>query len=360
MIPFEIQSYAFTQHAMRELRAHTDNWADARKATAPAGLLGREGHEHMRTMASEMLQRQAHWPFHLAGDSGARLFNHRAWISWRVLALLELPSLTLCELPSLSKDLQALIEVTRADAPTGESLSAETVQDTLVSFLHDPACDHFKGRWLRHALKLTGASEDAVVEERLMQAVAHAFTVLQSLCNQRGEHATASITPRFVACAALFLHLQDCHYTKTVDDWQPFHVQQRSSRATQSTVRLKRYVTSEQLGDDVNTPLTQFPRCCEHLTSTLNPQVHAIATPPVLCWLCGAGFSSKHALFRHTRAAHGDYAEYRKHLFWLAQELGFQPLLPWQKTAHVCEFLFLPVLLHSRQRSHRMVRREKR
>ena len=129
MIPFEIQSYAFTQHAMRELRAHTDNWADARKATAPSGLLGREGHEHMRTMASDMLERQNHWPFHLAGDSGARLFNHRAWISWRLLALLELPSLTLCELPSLSKDLQALIEVTRSNAQTSESFSAQTGQD---------------------------------------------------------------------------------------------------------------------------------------------------------------------------------------------------------------------------------------
>ena len=90
LITFEIQSYAFTQPAMRELRAHTDNWADARKATAPSGLLGRAGQEHIRTMASEMLERQAHWPFHLAGDSGACLFNHRAWISWRLLALLDM------------------------------------------------------------------------------------------------------------------------------------------------------------------------------------------------------------------------------------------------------------------------------
>ena len=94
LIPFEIQSYAFAQHAMRELRAHTNRWTDAQKNAAPSGLLGRAGQEHTRTMASEMLEKQAHWPFHLAGDSGARLFNHRAWVSWRFLALLELPSLT--------------------------------------------------------------------------------------------------------------------------------------------------------------------------------------------------------------------------------------------------------------------------
>ena len=37
------------------------------------------------------------------------------------------------------------------------------------------------------------------------------------------------------------------------------------------------------------------------------------------------------ALYRHTRSAHGDWAEYRKHLFWFAQKRGFLPLLPWQK-----------------------------
>ena len=54
---------------------------------------------HTRAMPSEVLERQAHWPFHLAGDYGVRLFNHRAWVSWRLLALLELPSLTLWDLP---------------------------------------------------------------------------------------------------------------------------------------------------------------------------------------------------------------------------------------------------------------------
>ena len=117
-----------------------------------------------------MLERQAHWPFHLAGDSGARLFNHRAWVSWRLLALLELPSLTLCELPSLSKDLQELIEATRSSAQTSEALSAETVQEILCSFFHDPACNHIKGMWIRHALKLTASSEASVVEETLQHA----------------------------------------------------------------------------------------------------------------------------------------------------------------------------------------------
>ena len=45
-------------------------------------------------------------------------------------------------------------------------------------------------------------------------------------------HATALISPRVVACAALFLHLQDGHCTEAVGAWQPFRVQERSARAT--------------------------------------------------------------------------------------------------------------------------------
>ena len=132
----------------------------------------------------------------------------------------------------------------------------------------------------------------------------------------------------FVSCIALFLYLQALKSKESMADWQPLRVQERSARCTAPTWQMKRYVSSEQLGDDGNTPLLGFPRCCKHLTHDLEPEVHGIATPPVLCWLCGAGFLSQQAFYRHACEAHGDYAEYRKHLFWLAQKLGFLPLLP--------------------------------
>ena len=322
-LSFELRDYAYSQHAMRELRAHTNTWAAELQAAAPSELRGRAGQEHVRTTASDMIEQQAHWPFHLAGDSGARLFQHRAWLTWRFLAMLELPSSTLSELPLLSKDLQALIEATRSGAETSDSLSAQTVQEVLTSFYHDPACNHIKGKWLRRALKLGLHAEDSEVETQLQQAVAHVFTVLQSLLGNKLADATLPLSPRFVACAALFLHLQDSHCTTALGAWQSLCVQERSARARTSTTRLKRYVTSEQLGEEMNSPLSQFPRCVEHLTSSLDPEVHAVATPPVLCWVCGAGFLSQQALFRHTRAAHGDYAEYRKHLFFAHKRKAF-------------------------------------
>ena len=85
MLPMSLDfcSYAFTQHALRDLRARTSLWTETLRASQPRGLLGRAGREQSRAMTSEMIVRGAHWPFHLAGDSGARLFDHRAWVSWR-------------------------------------------------------------------------------------------------------------------------------------------------------------------------------------------------------------------------------------------------------------------------------------
>ena len=57
----------------------------------------------------------------------------------------------------------------------------------------------------------------------------------------------------------------------------------------------------------------------------------AVASPPVMCWICGEGFVHNKALHKHCCAEHGDYAEYRKRLFWRAQRDGFKPLLPWVK-----------------------------
>ena len=57
----------------------------------------------------------------------------------------------------------------------------------------------------------------------------------------------------------------------------------------------------------------------------------AVASPPVMCWICGKGFTHNRALFNHCAKSHGDYAEYRKRLFWRAQRDGPKPLIPWVK-----------------------------
>ena len=57
----------------------------------------------------------------------------------------------------------------------------------------------------------------------------------------------------------------------------------------------------------------------------------ALATPPVVCELCHKGFRCKEDLICHCNGVHGNFAEYRKHVFWKAQEYGLRPLAAWQK-----------------------------
>ena len=70
--PQELCKYAFVQHALRELRAHTSLWSSNLKSTAPKGFAGRAGYEHCRANVGDVISMQAHWPFHLAGDSGGQ------------------------------------------------------------------------------------------------------------------------------------------------------------------------------------------------------------------------------------------------------------------------------------------------
>ena len=40
-----------------------------------------------------------------------------------------------------------------------------------------------------------------------------------------------------------------------------------------------------------------------------------VASPPVMCCICGEGFTHAKALVRNCKERHGDYAEYRQLLF---------------------------------------------
>ena len=57
----------------------------------------------------------------------------------------------------------------------------------------------------------------------------------------------------------------------------------------------------------------------------------AVASPPVVCAICGEGFLNNNDHRKHCDTSHGDLAEYRKRLFWRAQRDGFMPMLPWVK-----------------------------
>lgn len=99
--------------------------------------------------------------------------------------------------------------------------------------------------------------------------------------------------------------------------------------------RGKRYLSEDQCGKDVELTANRMPAYWRRMQDSVEQPVEdlalAIASPPVMCWICGEGFLHNGALFKHCGLAHGDYAEYRKRLFWRVQKDGFKPLLPWVK-----------------------------
>ena len=67
------------------------------------------------------------------------------------------------------------------------------------------------------------------------------------------------------------------------------------------------------------------------VVQTLEASQQAIASPPVVCELCHKGFIGRDTLAAHCNQAHGNWAEYRKRLFFMAWQAGLRPLLPWVK-----------------------------
>ena len=111
----------------------------------------------------------------------------------------------------------------------------------------------------------------------------------------------------------------------------------------------KRYTPQDACGADVELAANRLPAyftrladsAAQHVSSSASstaaqPAEAAdlmlpVASPPVMCWICGEGFTHNGAFFQHCSDAHGGYAEYRKRLLWRAQQDGFKPLLPWVK-----------------------------
>ena len=166
--------------------------------------------------------------------------------------------------------------------------------------------------------------------------------MLQSHLDDTLQSTSLELPTRYVATLALFLYLQSLERNHKFGSWQAWTVQELY--AASSSDKLKPYVTADMLGSDDSSPLSAFPSVYANTASNLDPKVHPLASPPVICWQCGAGFLSQQSLARHAHAEHGGYAEYRKHLFWLAGKKVFAcPSMA--KAPHACELLCPPMLL---------------
>ena len=115
----------------------------------------------------------------------------------------------------------------------------------------------------------------------------------------------------------------------------------------------KSYVPAELVSSPDVLPLQGFPKYWYDLAESseflpaADPLKCPIASPPVICWLCGAGFLGKLSLLKHIRQHHVDWAEYRKRLFFQCQAAGIWTFITLDQETHPSKGIILPMLCHT-------------
>ena len=255
-----------------------------------------------------------------------------AFFAVQMLVCIELPGTKLEEVPGplhieemLAKVRQHREEVLHASAEArAEGFMLEDVQQALRAF----ASSHsVAARWLRRALRL---KREDVLEEKLGELTETFVSKMVRL--------GAGYTPALVAAVAVVYHVLPA--TKLRQGLMVLGPAVRLLANSRGECG-KCYCDAEACGADVALAANRMPAYWRRLQGLSEQPASeddaaelnslAVASPPVMCWICGEGFLNNGSLQAHCEKHHGDYAEYRKRLFWRAQRDGFMPMLPWVK-----------------------------
>jgi hypothetical protein len=286
-------------------------------------------------------------------DPDEQLFHSHAWYSLAMLAAVELPDVPLHVLLSAYRTTAALQDVVTerrssyaraASVQQPRTPTVPEVCEVLQQFYDDPYAQHLKQDWLMKALRLPEARRHEAdhISELFNTAAEDFFLYAQ----RHGITATPLSKHALATCTLFRLLLTSQKPPKAfILRFGP-------------TLRLlanyegkcgKRYAPQDSCGADVELAANRLPAYFTRLadsaaqpvpsassSSAAQPAVAPdlmlpVASPPVMCWICGEGFTHNGAFFQHCSDAHGGYAEYRKRLLWRAQQDGFKPLLPWVK-----------------------------
>ena len=256
----------------------------------------------------------------------------------RMLACLELSiHLPLEQLPALGQHAQLIEKVVqhRADAANTSAahpapVTVSDIRDVMQDFASDSFSGYAKKRWLWSVLRVPHKSRpdpeclpqifQTAVEEFLHDVPADLRTGFA-----RSKHTLAAL--------ALYHRILTIRQAKIRGPMSCGPVLRLLANA--AGTNRKPYLPADQCGKDVELAANRMPaywtRLQDSAAQPADDLFLPVASPPVMCWICGEGFLHNGALFKHCMECHGDYAEYRKRLFWRAQKDGFKPLLPWVK-----------------------------
>ena len=250
----------------------------------------------------------------------------------QMLVCMEMPGTKLEEVPGplhvedlLEKVRQQREEAVQAAVDgRAEGFTVEDVQKALRAF----ASSHsVAARWLRKVLRL---KKEEPLEEKLDE-------IMETFCTTMGRPG-AGYTPALLAVLAVVYHVVLA--TKIRQGLMVMGPAVRLLANSRGKCG-KRYCDAEACGPDVALATNRMPAYWRRLKGLSEQPASeddaavlnrlAVASPPVMCWICGEGFLSNGCLKEHCEKHHGDYAEYRKRLFWRGQRDGFMPMLPWVK-----------------------------
>ena len=250
-----------------------------------------------------------------------------AWLSLRMLASLELPDTPLEQMPLAHEDLFEDIRASRRAGGAGVAVTAEGLQAILLIFSNDPWSAYEKRAWLHQALGFRGLS--TAVQEKANLVLEEGFAEFVADVARAGV--PGDLLP-LGAWATLALYV-----LLTRRDQKPL---EGSWPCLLRAFTAPGYVPQELVVSQTPLPLQTFPAYCSEKLPANEAGTLPVPSALVMCWLCGAGFNSRVQFKAHAEAHHGGIAEYRKRLFWQAQEEGFVPLLPWIKRHILQRFAF--------------------
>jgi hypothetical protein len=229
----------------------------------------------------------------------------------RRLVCLELPDATYADLPHKHVDLiDKVVQHRRCRASDSAEqpalITASDVKKILCDFSGDPWSSATRKRWLLDVLKVPARSTND--DEYLPQIFE---TMVDDFIQALREHGVTglALSPHALASLALYRHILVA--AKEKQKRRPL-LQGPIFRllANASGTARKLYLPVDAVGEDVELTANSMPAYWRRMQNSAEQPAEdlslPVASPPVMCWICGEGFLHNGALNKHCGEAHGD------------------------------------------------------